>query len=247
MEQMGDCVRVYRRAVPTQTDWHSFVILYRESDLWIQADKEMREEAQRLLLEARMVIEGYCDKNPRFLITHVPMALDPLAPPLIRAMLEAALAAQVGPMAAVAGAIAQYVGEGLLETGCEEVVVENGGDLYLSAKRPLLVGIHAGSSPLSDKVAILVQPQQMPLGIATSSATVGHSISYGKADASCIVASNSVLADAVATSLGNKINESTSLHEALDWAMGIEGVLGAVVVRGKNMGVKGNITLVPVR
>jgi len=235
--------RDYRRSVPSQAGWVSFTLRYRESDLWIQADLDLREKAETLLLEARLQLEGYAREHPEFLSSHLPLPEDPKAPELVRWMMAAGLASGVGPMAAVAGAIARYVGEGILSLGCKEVVVENGGDLYLRAERELLVGLYAGSSPLSGRLNLLISPGAMPVGVATSSATVGHSWSYGAVDAACVVACDAALADATATALGNRVRERSDMEKALEWACSIEGVGGAVLILGKALAVKGDIQL----
>ncbi len=234
--------RSYRRRVPRFPEWHCFQVRYRESDLWIQADMELSKEAERLLIEARVQVEGYGEKRPEFLFSHTPIPLDELSPHIPRKMMRACIEAQVGPMAAVAGAIAEYVGEGLMEAGCKEVVVENGGDIYLAAKRPIVVGILAGDSPLSGRVGISLEPGEMPLAVATSSATVGHSWSYGMADAACVVAKDPAFADAMATALGNRVGEG-KLEDALEWAVDQKGAMGALVIVGSKLAVMGKIRL----
>jgi ApbE superfamily uncharacterized protein (UPF0280 family) len=234
--------RSYRRRVPRFPDWHCFQIRYRESDLWIQADMELLEEAERLLIEGRLQVEGYGEKRPEFLFSHTPIPLDDLSPHVPRKMMVAGIEAEVGPMAAVAGAIAEYVGEGLMEAGCKEVVVENGGDIYVAAKRPIIVGVFAGDSPLSGRIGISLEPGEMPLGVATSSATVGHSWSYGTADAACIVAKDPAFADAMATALGNRVRGG-DLEDALKWAVDEKGAMGALVIVGSKLAVKGKIRL----
>ncbi len=243
MEQSLSSKRDYRRLVPSQAGWVTFTVRYRESDLWIQADLDLRQKAETLLLEARLQVENYAQENPRFLLSHHPLPEDELAPEAVTWMLSAGILAGVGPMAAVAGAIARYVGEGLLKLGCKEVVVENGGDLFLMANRELLVGIYAGSSPLSRRLGIKIKPWGMPLGVATSSATVGHSFSYGATDAACVVAQDAALADAAATALGNRVKKSSDMEPALEWVLCLEGVLGAVLILGKALAVKGEIQL----
>jgi ApbE superfamily uncharacterized protein (UPF0280 family) len=235
--------RHYRSSVATQPGWVAFTVRYRESDLWIQADLEAREKAETLLLEARRQVELYAQDHPDFLLTHLPMPMDSRAPDVVQWMLRAGLAAGVGPMAAVAGAIARYVGEGLLRNGCGEVVVENGGDLHLLARRPLLVGLYAGVSPLSERLAIRLEPDDMPTGVATSSATVGHSWSYGAADAACVVAGDAALADAVATALCNRVRERPDIEPGLEWAVSVAGVRGALVVLGRALAARGGIEL----
>ncbi len=240
----GGGERTYRAAVVPPQGWTSFTVCYRQSDLMVQAPLDVRVEAERLLLEARIQVERYGEARPEFLGSHTPLPLDPLAPPVVKGMLEAAMAAGVGPMAAVAGAVAQYVGANLARV-CPEVVVENGGDLYIQANRPLLIGVFAGGSPLSDRVALRVSDDAMPLGIATSSASVGHSWSYGAADAACVVADDAALADAVATAVCNRVGATQDMEPAVSWALGIPGVKGGLVILGEVMAVKGEVELVP--
>ena len=236
--------RSYRRAVASQPGWTAFTVAYQQTDLWIQAEREARDAAERAVLEARIQVEGYARSHGGFLTTHSPLPPDPLAPVTVRWMLEAGLAAGVGPMAAVAGAIAQFVGERLLQE-CGEVVVENGGDLFLFARRPLSVGIFAGASPLSNRLAFGVSPDRMPVGIATSAASVGHSWSYGQADAACVVADHAALADAAATALCNRVSRPSDMEPALTWVLGLSGVRGALVILGKSLAVQGDMELIP--
>jgi uncharacterized protein len=236
--------RTYRRTIASQPDWTACGVTYQQTDLWIQADREVRLLAERALLEARIQVEGYARGHHGFLTSHSPLPMDPLAPETVQRMLESGHAAGVGPMAGVAGAIAQFVGERLLEQ-CREVVVENGGDIYLKAMRPLSVGVFAGESPLSNRMAIRVFPERMPMGIATSAATVGHSWSYGQADAACVMADNAALADAAATALCNRVRVASNMEPALAWALGIPGVRGALVILDRSLAVKGEVELQP--
>ncbi len=238
--------RTYRRAVSRHRGWSSFTVRYQQTDLWIQADRDLRAEAERILLEARIHVERYAGLHDGFLTSHSPLPADPRAPPLVMAMLEGGIAAGVGPMAAVARAIAQHVGEQLL-LSCTEVVVENGGDIFIRARRPIRVGIFAGESPLSGKLAICVDHGAMPVGIATSSSSVGHSWSYGAADAACVVADHAALADAAATALGNRVRCASDLEPALAWVLGLEGVRGALIVIGTTMAAQGDVELVSVQ
>ena len=126
----------------------------------------------------------------------MPLPEDPLAPPLLRTMLSAARLAGVGPMASVAGAIAQAVGAAL-KPHSSSIIVENGGDCYLDMDEETTVGIYAGPrSPFSGKIGIRLTADVFPLGICTSSGTVGHSLSFGKADAVTVTARDAALADA---------------------------------------------------
>ena len=217
----------------------------KETDLAILASKDLRETARHAVIHCRSQLESYLAGKQYFVTSLTPLALDPTAPPLVKSMLQAGLAANVGPMAAVAGAIAEYVGRALLAAGSEEVAVENGGDIFLSRQVDSLVGIFAGISPLSNRVGVKIPAAAMPLGICTSSGTVGHSLSLGQADAVTVLARDTALADAVATRLGNEVAPGRPLEESLAIARAIPGLLGAVVIRGPELGAWGEIELVP--
>jgi ApbE superfamily uncharacterized protein (UPF0280 family) len=147
-------------------------------------------------------------------------------------------------MAAVAGALAARVGLSLAPLS-PELIVENGGDIYVAITQPAKVALFAGKSPLSHKVGLILDPALSPLGVCTSSATVGHSLSFGRADAACVLAQNPALADAAATALGNRVQDPGSIAGALDWVAGLPEILGAVVIVGDKLGAWGQVQLVP--
>ncbi|VBB44380.1 ApbE family lipoprotein [uncultured Desulfatiglans sp.] len=207
----------------------SFGVAVRQTDLWVQAESLLAEEARSLILEARRQIESYIAAHPEFLKALLPQKEDMFAPPLVKIMLRAGRAAGVGPMAAVAGAVAQYVGEGLLEFS-PQVIVENGGDIFLATQRDATVAIYAGKSPLSGRVGIRVPAERMPLGVCTSSGSVGHSLSLGESDAVCIVCRSAALADAVATAVGNRLFKAADLASAAREASSTPGILGGVLI-----------------
>jgi ApbE superfamily uncharacterized protein (UPF0280 family) len=149
----------------------------------------------------------------------------------------------VGPMAAVAGAFAEHVGKGLLRYS-DEVIVENGGDIYIRSKKSRLIGVYAGDSPLSGKVALRIEPGDTPLGVCTSSGTVGHSLSFGRADAAIVLAQSAALADAAATAVGNLVQSEEDLARAVDFVKPVEGIMGIAVIMGGKMAAWGRVNLV---
>jgi len=223
----------------------SFQVAVRETDLWVCAGRDLKKETRDLVFASRHQLEAYIRSHPGFLHSLLPLKEDPYAPPLVREMIRAAGKVGVGPMAAVAGAIAQQVGEGLLNL-TDQVIVENGGDIFLKADRPLTVSIFAGTSPLSERFGILVPTRQMPLGVCASSGTIGHSLSQGIADAVCLLSASTALADSAATALGNRIKKKRDLESAAGWADRIEGILGGVVILGDAMATWGDIELAEV-
>ncbi len=235
--------RAYRNSVRTD-DLVKFEVIVKETDLLIRAEKDLSHEAREAVLKYRSQIEAYIKKNPWFERSLIPLPVDPYAPKIVQEMFQASQIAQVGPMAAVAGAIAEWVTKDLLPFS-KELIIENGGDIYLVSSRERIVGIYAGTSPLSFKIGISIPPEESPLGICTSSGTVGHSLSFGKADAVCILSRSAVVADAVATAIGNWIQGKKDIEPALERGSRMEGVSGIVIIVEEKMGVWGKVNLVP--
>ena len=220
-----------------------FNVCILETDLCIGACSDLHEQAYSIAGKYRLQVENYIKAHPDFLTSLSPIEPVPDAPYIITAMCDAARKAGVGPMAAVAGALSEMTGRELLRFS-EEVIVENGGDIFMSTKIVRKVGIFAGKSPLSEKLALEIMPEKSPLGLCTSSGTVGHSLSFGKADAALVISADTFLADAVATALGNMVKSPEDMEAALEFASAIEGVEGALVIIGDRLGVWGDIKLI---
>ena len=208
-----------------------FSVRIKESDLWIWTDRPLKKQATSALAEAREILETYICKTPGFETSLTPMeGLSP-APVPIRRMLDAAKKTGVGPMAGVAGMVAQGVGEALLKAGATYVVVENGGDLFIChPDEPVTIGVFCGRNPLNLRIGIRIPPDATSRGVATSSGTVGPSISFGKADAVAVVSRDPVLADAAATAIGNLIQTTEDVGEALHWGSEIPGISGVLAI-----------------
>lgn len=234
--------RSYRKRVKAK-GLVSFQIAMKETDLWVSAERRLEAETRDLVLNKRQQLETYIHTHPDFLTTLQPYPEDPYAPTMVREMIEASREIGVGPMASVAGAIAQHVASGLLQW-TEQVIVENGGDIFLKVNRPVTVSLLAGDSPLSGRIGIKIRTQQMPLGICSSSGTVGHSLSMGKADAVCILSSSAIMADGAATALGNRIKSRTDLKQIATWADQIKDIRGGLAIIGDKMATWGDIELV---
>ena len=232
--------RFYREWV--KSDLVGFTTRDRQTDIFVSAEKDLKNESRELVRRYRNDIISYIKTKPEFEKSLTPLPADDEAPDIIKAMLKASTLAGVGPMAAVAGAIAEFVGKGLLQfTG--QVILENGGDIFIKTNTERKIGIYAGDSPLSGRIAIKVNPEMTPVGICTSSGTVGYSLSFGNADAVCIVAKEASLADACATACCNKVKTEREIEEALDFAKSVEGIIGAMVIYKDKVGSIGNIEL----
>ncbi len=233
--------RAYRNRVKTD-DLVNFEVIVKETDLLVRAKKDLSRETRESVLKYRYQLETYIASNPEFEKSLVPFNEDPYAPIIVQEMIRTSRLANVGPMAAVAGAVAEFVSRDLLKQS-EEIIIENGGDIYLATSRERTIGIYAGDSPLSLKVGILIQPEDSPLGICTSSGTVGPSLSFGKADAICILSKSAALADAAATAVGNAVQSKEDIDQALALAEAIEGVEGAVIIKDDRAGFWGKVKI----
>lgn len=231
----------YRRRVQAG-NLISFRVLIKETDLMVSASRDLSVQTGDMVHTLRRQLEDYIRSKPDFSTTLLPFPEDPFAPEIVREMISVTTMFGVGPMAAVAGTIADFVGNGLLDYS-DEVIVENGGDIFLKTAKPATVSVYAGDSPLSNKLGLITNPTQMPLGICTSSATVGHSLSLGIADAVCVVARSASMADAAATSLGNRITSKYALKQEIEAIREFEVIKGGIVITGKTMATWGEIEL----
>jgi hypothetical protein len=234
--------RTYRRYI-SKNNLLSYQVTVRETDLLIRSDIKLKGPALESVHRHRAYLEAYIAGHPSFISALGPLAPDNLAPDIVRNMLKAARLADVGPMAAVAGAIAEHVGKDLLSL-TPNVIVENGGDIFLKCNEEIKIGVFAGTSPLSHKLAIRIRPEETPAGVCTSSATVGPSLSFGTADAVCVKSGSASLADAAATAIGNRVKTKKDIKKALTFGARIRGVLGILIIVGDELGAWGELELV---
>ena len=224
---------------------HSTHVTAKETDLQIFTNKPLEagfvEERIRVY---RWEIENYINKDHRFLTALKPIPVELAAVPIVKDMAEQSRRANVGPMSTVAGAIAEFLGKDLLKAGYKDVIVENGGDIFLKSRATRKVGVYVGRSKLWNKLQLEVKPKDMPLGICTSSGTLGHSLNFGCADSVVILSKSTSLADAVATSTANRINSKEDLQRALDFARSIKGILGVVIILKNNLVTWGKVEFV---
>jgi hypothetical protein len=214
----------------------------KETDLYIRARRNLRRKALKAVVKYRCLLERYIERYPAFLTALEPFPVDDDAPQLVKEMAGTAMKVGVGPMAAVAGAIAEGVGGELLNFS-PEVIVENGGDIFLKSSKKRVVGIYAGGSPFTGRIALEIEPEETPLGICTSSGTLGHSLSWGRADAVIVLSPSTSLADAAATSIGNLVKEAGDIPEAIRFAESIEGLKGVVIIKEDKLGLWGEAKL----
>lgn len=218
---------------------------FKETNLRIKCDHDRAMDAAiSAAFEARMEIERLILRCPEFRWSLEPLKLEGSHPRVVELMLRAGELAGVGPFAAVAGAISQVAAEAAVEAGAKNVIVDNGGDISIFGEKDFRVGIFAGFADGSGKLGFLVKREELPLGICTSSGTVGHSLSFGWADAAVAVADDAALADAAATSIGNAVvgdDVERSIRSGLKRAKEIPRIRGCLVVREKRIGAWGRL------
>jgi hypothetical protein len=246
-----DYLERFYRQLHRQEDLVHFQVAVEETDLDIGVRKDrfsdgLVEWVEETIRACRRPLEEYIRRDPGFVKALTPYSVAPDAPLIARIMAEAGRLAGVGPMAAVAGAMAEWVGKSIAKRS-RDVIVENGGDIFMRTCRIRKVGVFAGDSPLSNRVAIEIRPDQTPLGICTSSGKVGPSLSFGKADAVVVLSPSVALADAAATACGNLVQTVDDLERALELAAKITGVTGVVIIKEDRLAVWGSVKLLPMK
>ena len=236
--------RFYRDWVGAE-DLVSFEVVEGETDLLILAERILEKEARGSIVKYRKDIKRYIAGRPEFKSSLAPIEMDVEAPDIVKDMLAAALRSKVGPMAGVAGAIAEYVGRELLKFS-EEIIVENVGDIFLATGKERTLGIFAISSAFTKRLGLKIKPQITPLGVCSSSGKIGHSLSFGATDATVIISKNTALSDCVATKVGNLVKGSRDIQKGMDFAKSVEDILGAVIIVDKKLASWGEVELVPI-
>lgn len=229
--------------------WKSFRAEYLETDLWIAVN----EAGYKTIIEQfvyertkfyRKLLDDHIRACPAFATSLIPIDNPGGIPNIINEMYLAAEKSETGPMSSVAGAMAEYICKDLFnEFQISEAVIENGGDIFMKLTSPVTVSVYAGKSPLSEKIGLIIKPEETPVSVCCSSGTVGHSLSFGLADACMIACSSGALADAYATSFCNKVKSSAMVGEVTEQALNEEDVLSAVIICNDIVGLGGKLEL----
>ena len=226
-----------------------FCVKFLESDLWIGVDSgsysaSMEADTYAMLVDLRRSMDAYLLMDPQYKAALTPYDAGWEAPDILKEMSRVSHKTGIGPMSAVAGAVAMRVAEFLKSKfGVKEVIVENGGDIYAEAHSDMDIAVFAGQSPLSEKIGLHIPANSFPLGICTSSGTVGPSLSLGRADAVMIVCKDVLLADSYATAMANRIKSVNDLQPVIDRIQNTPDILGAIAVKDNRMAICGQFEL----
>jgi ApbE superfamily uncharacterized protein (UPF0280 family) len=218
-----------------------------ESDLMVLAARDIRAGLLKWLKYYRRQLKQYIETHPAFATALSPTPPDSEAPELVQWMIAAASKAGVGPMAAVAGAIAGILAQTIGPAAGPDLIIENGGDIYLRSRKERTISVYAGDSPFSRKIGLRLPAQPEGIAVCTSAGTVGPSLSFGKADAAVIIAPDAALADATATATANRVQTAADLETALVSARKITGITGILIIKDDKIAAWGNVELVPLK
>ncbi len=212
---------------------------YRETYLTIVCDDSLVRAAEEAVFEVREIVETKIAEDPFFGITSDPHPVSNRDDRVIRRMCEASVKAGVGPMAGIAGTVAEYVATRLVELGSSEAVIENGGDIAFYSPKGRSVGIFA-DHPVFNNLAFELVSDRI-IGICSSSKRIGPSVSLGESNVSTVLSDNVVLADCCATALGNLVKGEGSLAESCERIGGVEGVTGCLACCGDKIAMFGDL------
>lgn len=230
---------------PLESNLHEYRLIQNESKIHMKSDStEAMLKAIDKIKDQREMLLRYIRNHPEFQYAFSPVKVVDGAPIIVRMMTKSSTVADVGPMASVAGALADLGVESMLEHGARVAVVENGGEIAIHTNQSISVAILSSSLNLSGKIGFHITQQDCPLGMATSSSKTGHAISFGEADSVTVAAQNASLADAAATAICNSISGS-DLKESIQMGLRrcgeIPGVRGVLIIRDDHVGLTGRL------
>jgi len=240
--------RIYRKHFRTDR-WKGFVAKHKDTDVWVGVNKnsfhyDMHKFTMQTIRMLRESMDAYLNTDIQYVRALLPYSAREDAPQILKLMSETSYKTGVGPMSAVAGAVAAHIACELQKKfEIQEIIVENGGDIYVDIVKDIDVSIFAGSSSLSQKIGLHINAKESPLGICTSSGTVGPSLSFGKADAVMIVCKDALLADSYATVFANQIQKPEDIDNVLKMISNKNDIISAILVKDDKMGITGKFEM----
>ncbi|MCM8806410.1 MAG: UPF0280 family protein [Candidatus Omnitrophica bacterium] len=242
-KQFNPKERFYRSLIKGK-DFFKYEIKVEETDILVISKKNLKEEIKKEIIEQREILKNYIKENPEFLYSFSPIIVCN-GEEIIKLMSESSILTKTGPMASVAGAIAEIIGKKFMKIS-DEIIIENGGDIFAKMNREFITGIYAGSSPFSMKIGLKLKKREKPYGIATSSGKIGHSISFGDADAVVVVSPSAAFSDGSATYFGNLVKGRIDKDLITSELKNFPFIEGIVIIRGKEIFLWGDIEIVSI-
>ena len=235
----------FYRDITKPHDLLCYEVKNKETDLLCCTKSDLKKFIEDRVFFYRHQLEEYIKQRPLFMDSLAPIGYDNFAPQIVKEMINVSSAIGVGPMATVAGAVAEFVGRDI-DPLSDEYIIENGGDIYLKTGKERVLMVYAKDSPFSNKIGIKIVPDSKPYGICTSSGTVGHSLSFGRADAVCVIGNSSLFTDGLATYIGNIVKQKGDIPLAIEKGKVFQGVIGILIIIGEHLGVWGDLEIVKI-
>ena len=236
--------RGYRETVAPDKGEVRFQVVVEQTDLMVVARRDMKDDISLYLNELRGELKNWIMFHPEFAASLEPVDAAGCHSALVRAMADAARVCGVGPMAGVAGAIAQAVADRFVADS-PDILVENGGDVFMHSTRERVVALLP--DPANEaRLGLRFASDDFPVSICSSSATIGHSLSLGSGDLVAVRAASGALADCAATALCNRLKGARDLDEVLAQAKGLAaaGLQGVFAQIGPKVAAWGDVELV---
>ena len=233
---------IYRNKISCRQKYN-WRILYKYSDILISCDKDVNLKLKKLIEEIYVILESHIRENPFFQKSLSPLKSKPGYPPIIKKMYEKTALFNVGPMAAVAGAVCDFLALGLNKY-CRCLVIENGGDVFLKSDKDIDVGVYLKNKYFTDKIFLRIKTGDMPCGLCSSSGSFGHSLSLGKSDLVTVMAGSTISADGAATSVANNINSFKDISKTINYYKTTKDIKGILIVKDDKLGVWGKVELI---
>jgi len=239
MQNLHRCVPE-EGAVSSEILMYTEEFQYKDTILKVKCDKDIGDLVKKFIVEKRQELDSYITRDKDFQVSFEPVSVPKSAPEIAKIMAAAAEKAGVGPMAAVAGAVSELLVREAVNKGAKWVIAENGGDICVYGDHDFVIQVYAGKSPLSNKIGFSLNPWKSSYGICTSSASVGHSISLGKADAVTVFAKSATVADAFATAIANEVDKVEDGIRFAEKFVGKE-IDGVLAIKGERIGKAGKV------
>jgi ApbE superfamily uncharacterized protein (UPF0280 family) len=232
---------IYRNKISSRQKYN-WRILYKYSDIFVSSDRDVSSKLKKLTKEIYSVLESHMKEDPSFKKSLSPVESKPQYHYVIKTMCAKSALFNVGPMAAVAGAVCDFIASGL-DSFCRCLIIENGGDVYIKSDKDIDVGVYLRNRHFADKIYLRIKADDMPCGLCSSSGSFGHSLSMGKSDLVTILAESTISADLAATSVANNINSPKDILKTINSYKTIKGIKGILIIKDDKLGIWGNIEL----
>jgi ApbE superfamily uncharacterized protein (UPF0280 family) len=232
---------IYRNRVKNKEEF-SYRVSYKNTEFIISSNRDIKDYIEGPLRDIYRDLEFVVEKDPSFLKSLSPVKLKEFYPDTISRMCELSSEFDVGPMAAVAGTVNEYIAS-FIPDSVENLFIENGGDVYIRSRYDVRTLIYVDNPFFKDSLLIKIKASRTPCGLCASSGTFGHSLSLGKCDLAAVLSGSSISADAAATAIANSVANIADIETAINKYRGFDSVLGMLIIKDDRIGIWGEFEL----